>query len=42
MKQSIVEDMDVLRASPYLKKDLKIYGFLFDIVKGTVTDVGDL
>ena len=42
MKQSIVEDMDILKASPYLKKDLKVVGFLFDIVKGTVTEVGDL
>lgn len=42
MKQSIVDDMDTLKASPYLKKDLKVFGFLFDIIKGTVTDVEDL
>ncbi|CAD6565715.1 MAG: hypothetical protein ASARMPREDX12_006735 [Alectoria sarmentosa] len=42
MKQSIEDDVNVLRASPYLKKDLKVFGFLFDITKGTVTDVEDL
>ena len=42
MKQSIVDDMNAVKASPYLKKDLKVWGFLFDITKGTVTDVEDL
>ena len=42
MKQSILDDMDSIKASPYLKKDLKVFGFLFDITKGTVTDVKDL
>lgn len=42
MKQSIVDDMDTVRASPYLSKDMKVLGFLFDISKGTVTDVEDL
>lgn len=42
MKQSILDDMDTVKASPYLRKDLKIFGFLFDIIKGTVTDVKDL
>lgn len=42
MKQSIVDDMDAVKASPYLKKDLKVLGFLFDITKGTVTDVEEL
>ena len=42
MKQSIVDDMDALKASPYRKKGLTVFGFLFDIIKGTVTDVEDL
>lgn len=42
MKQSIEDDMEVVKTSPYLRKDVKVFGFLFDIVKGTVTDVGDL
>ena len=42
MKQSILDDMDALKTSPYLRKDLKVFGFLFDIIKGTVTDVLDL
>ena len=42
MKQSILEDMDAVKASPYLRKDLKVFGFLFDIIKGTVTDVNDM
>lgn len=42
MKQSIEDDVNLLKASPYLKKDLKVFGFLFDITKGTVTDVEDL
>ena len=42
MKQSILDDMDMVKASPYLRKDLKVHGFLFDIIKGTVTDVKDM
>ncbi|CAD6568943.1 MAG: hypothetical protein ASARMPRED_002230 [Alectoria sarmentosa] len=35
MKQSIEDDVNILRASPYLKKDLKVFGFLFDITKAS-------
>ena len=42
MRQSIEDDMNTIRASPYLKKDMKVFGFLFDITKGTVTDVKEL
>ncbi len=42
MKQSILDDMDAVKASPFLRKDMKVFGFLFDIIKGTVTDVKDL
>lgn len=42
LKQSILDDVDAVKASPFLRKDLKVFGFLFDIIKGTVTDVKDL
>ena len=42
MKQSILDDMNILEASPYLREKLKVFGFLFDIIKGTVMDITDL
>ncbi|CAF9939251.1 hypothetical protein IMSHALPRED_001270 [Imshaugia aleurites] len=42
MKQSILDDMDILKASPYLREDLKVFGILFDIIKDTVTHIKDL
>lgn len=42
LKKSIVDDMDTIKASPDVRNDLKLLGFLFDITKGTVTDAEDL
>ena len=31
--------MEVVRTSPYLRKDLKVLGFVYDITHGTVKEV---
>lgn len=42
LKQSIEDDINTIKASPYLKQLMNVFGFLFDIIKGTVTDFADL
>ena len=39
LPQSVKDDMDIVRSSPYLKKELKILGFVYDITHGTVEEV---
>lgn len=31
--------MEILKASPYLSKSLKVLGFLFDIFDGTLEEI---
>ena len=39
LQQSVREDMEIVRSSPYLKKDLKVLGYVYDITHGTVEEV---
>ncbi|PKK49338.1 hypothetical protein CI102_5386, partial [Trichoderma harzianum] len=39
LKASVVEDMKILKDSPYLRKDLKVYGYVYDIKTGKLQDV---
>ena len=39
LRQSVKDDMEVVKSSPYLKKDLKVLGFVYDITHGTVEEV---
>lgn len=39
LKASVIEDMKILKDSPYLRKDLKVYGYVYDIKTGKLQDV---
>ncbi|KAH8805046.1 carbonic anhydrase [Xylogone sp. PMI_703] len=39
LEKGIREDMQILKSSPYLSKDLEVYGFLFDLKTGGLTEV---
>ena len=39
LKQAVIDDMEVVKASPYLRKDLKVLGYLFDINSGKVEEI---
>ncbi|PNP50695.1 hypothetical protein THARTR1_08713 [Trichoderma harzianum] len=39
LKASVIEDMKILENSPYLRKDLKVYGYVYDIKTGKLQDV---
>ncbi|KAL5093432.1 hypothetical protein Trisim1_011234 [Trichoderma cf. simile WF8] len=39
LKASVVEDMKIIKDSPYLRKDLKVYGYVYDIKTGKLQDV---
>lgn len=39
LKGSVVEDMKLLKESVYLRKDLKVYGYVFDIKTGKLEEV---
>ncbi|KAK1247681.1 hypothetical protein MKX07_000569 [Trichoderma sp. CBMAI-0711] len=39
LKASVVEDMMILKDSPYLRKDLKVYGYVYDIKTGKLQEV---
>ena len=39
LKKAVSEDMEILKASPYLSKSLKVLGFLFDIFNGTLEEI---
>ncbi|KAH6663064.1 carbonic anhydrase [Halenospora varia] len=40
LKGSVVEDMKLLKETPYLRKDLNVYGYLYDIKTGKLEEVG--
>ncbi|KAH0495081.1 hypothetical protein TgHK011_008652 [Trichoderma gracile] len=39
LEASVVEDMKILKDSPYLRKDLKVYGYVYDIKTGKLQEV---
>ncbi|KAH8651530.1 carbonic anhydrase [Tricladium varicosporioides] len=39
LKGSVVEDMKLLKESPYLSKDLKVVGYVYDIKTGKLEEV---
>ena len=39
LKASVVEDVKIIKASPYLRKDLKVYGYVYDIKTGKLEEV---
>ena len=39
LKRAVSEDMEILKASPYLSKSVKVLGFLFDIFDGTLEEI---
>ena len=39
LKKAVIEDMEILKASPYLSKSVKVLGFLFDIFDGTLEEI---
>jgi carbonic anhydrase len=39
LKASVVEDMKILKDSPYLRKNLKVYGYVYDIKTGKLQEV---
>lgn len=39
LKQAVIDDMEVVKASPYLRKGLKVLGYLFDITSGKVQEI---
>ncbi|KAL7953036.1 carbonic anhydrase [Trichoderma compactum] len=39
LRASVIEDMKILKDSPYLRKDLKVYGYVYDIKTGKLQDV---
>ena len=39
LKQAVIEDMKILKASPYLSKNMKVLGFLFDIFDGSLEEM---
>ena len=39
LKEAVKEDMEVLKTSPYLSKELKVIGFLFDIFDGSLEEI---
>ncbi|UKZ83233.1 hypothetical protein TrVFT333_011039 [Trichoderma virens FT-333] len=41
LKASVIEDMKLLKDSPYLRKDLKVYGYVYDIKTGKLQDVNE-
>lgn len=38
-RQAVLEDMEKVRALPYLRKDLTVLGFVLDIVHGTAEQI---
>ena len=39
LEQSVRDDVEIVKSSPYLSKDLKVLGFVYDIAHGTVEEV---
>jgi carbonic anhydrase len=40
LKKSVEEDVDFLKNSPYIKKDIKVHGYVFDLLdKGILIPV---
>ncbi|KAL7811200.1 carbonic anhydrase [Trichoderma aethiopicum] len=39
LEASVVEDMKILKDSPYLREDLKVYGYVYDIKTGNLEEV---
>ena len=39
LKKAVSDDMEILKASPYLSKSVKVLGFLFDIFDGTLEEI---
>ncbi|KAL7948801.1 carbonic anhydrase [Trichoderma barbatum] len=39
LEASVIEDMKILKDSPYLRKDLKVYGYVYDIKTGKLQEV---
>ncbi|MCJ1460170.1 hypothetical protein MMC28_010549 [Mycoblastus sanguinarius] len=39
LHESLKHDMSVVKSSPYLRKDLIVLGFVFDITHGTVEEI---
>ena len=39
LKRAVSEDMEILKASPYLSKNVKVLGFLFDIFDGSLEEI---
>jgi len=39
LKKSVLEDMQILRETPFLKKETKVVGFLYDIRTGMLEEV---
>lgn len=39
LKESVVEDMKILRATSFLKKEVEVLGFVYDIVTGKLEEV---
>ena len=39
LRQSVKDDMDVVKSSPYLNSDLRVVGFVYDITHGDVIEV---
>ena len=39
LTETVREDVGFIKASPYFKNDLKILGYIFDLTKGTLSEV---
>ena len=39
LRQSVRDDMNVIKLSPLIKEDMKVLGFVYDITHGTVDEV---
>ncbi|KAL6863541.1 carbonic anhydrase [Trichoderma novae-zelandiae] len=39
LKASVVEDLKILKESPYLRRDLKVFGYVYDIKTGKLQEV---
>ena len=39
LPESVREDMAIIKASPYFKNDLNVLGYVFDLEKGTLSEV---
>ncbi|PTB68147.1 carbonic anhydrase [Trichoderma citrinoviride] len=39
LKASVVEDVKILKENPYLRRDLKVYGYVYDIKTGKLEEV---